>query len=190
LEVPQKDSDWVDIRASLEGDDSAFENIVARYQAQIFSQMWRFTHDPDVQQELVQETFIEVYRSLRRFKGKAPLLHWIRKIATRVGYRYWKYETRKRQVSAEIDQQQLSEWPAPEEQEPSEAAEHLHLLLAQLPAKDRLVLTLMYFEGLSTSEIAEQTGWNENRVRVRAHRARKKLKSLLEQAGFGRQTHG
>lgn len=186
MEAARTEPDWVDIRTSLDGDDTAYARIVERYQAQIFSQMWRFSRDPDVQQELVQEVFIEVYKSLKRFKGEAPFLHWIRRIATRVGYRYWKYEARRKRLSEALEREPLFGAHAPEEQEPSEAAESLHRLLARLRPRDRLVLTLMYFEDLSTREIAERIGWNENLVRVRAHRARQRLKKLLEQAGFGR----
>lgn len=178
--------DWSDIEASLAGDDTAYARIVDRYQGQVFRQMWRFSRDPDVQQELVQEVFIEVYRSLRRFKGEAPLLHWIRRIATRVGYRYWKYEARKKRFSEALAGEPFSGAHPPEDQEPSEAGEYLHRLLAGLRPKDRLVLSLMYFEDLSAREIAERVGWSENLVRVRAHRARQKLKKLLEGAGFGR----
>jgi RNA polymerase sigma-70 factor (ECF subfamily) len=186
VEAARTESDWVDIRASLDGDDAAYAQIVERYQPQIFKQMWRFSRDPDVQQELVQEVFIEVYKSLKRFKGEAPLLHWIRRIATRVGYRYWKYEARRKQLREALEREPLPGAHAPEVQEPSEAAESLHRFLARLRPKDRLVLTLMYFEDLSTRQIAERVGWNENLVRVRAHRARQRLKKLLEQAGFGR----
>lgn len=185
MEAARTEQDWVDIKASLDGDDAAYAKIVERYQAQIFKQMWRFTRDPDVQQELVQEAFIEVYKSLKKFRREAPFLHWIRRIATRVGYRYWKYEARRKRLSEAMEQQSFLGLHAPEEGEPSEAAEYLHRLLARLRPKDRLVLSLMYFEDLSTREIAEQMGWSENLVRVRAHRARQKLKKLLEQAGFG-----
>ncbi len=186
MEADRTEQDWVDVRASLDGDDAAYARIVERYQTQIFSQMWRFSRDPDIQQELVQEVFIEAFKSLKRFRGEAPFLHWIRRIATRVGYRYWKYESRRRRLSEAMEQQPLLGARTPEEQEPSEAAECLHRLLARLRPKDRLVLSLMYFEDMSTREIAERIGWNENLVRVRAHRARQKLRKLLEQAGFGR----
>ena len=186
MEVDCTDSDHDDILASIKGDEDAYANLVVRYQAKVFNQMWRFTRDPNVLEELVQEVFIEVYRSLKSFKGKAPFLHWIRRIATRVGYRYWKHEARSRRLREEIERQ--SDWKrySTENPEPSEAAEYLHNLLAQLPIKERLVLSLIYFEECNNREIAERTGWSEGLVRVRAHRARQRLKKLLENAGFGR----
>jgi RNA polymerase sigma-70 factor (ECF subfamily) len=64
--------------------------------------------------------------------------------------------------------------------EPAEAAELLHKLLAQLPPADRLVLTLMYFEEASIEEIARRSGWNKAMVKMRAYRARGRLRRIIE----------
>ena len=186
MEISGEERDWPDIQASLEGDEAAYARLVERYQDRIFNQMWRFTRDPDIQEELVQEVFIDVYKSLRTFRGKAPFLHWIRRIATRVGYRHWKREARRRRVEEAVESRLVDAAPSPEEESPSEAAERLHEILGRLRPKERLILTLIYFEECDTTEIAERTGWNANLVRVGAHRARRKLKRLLEREGFRR----
>ena len=49
-----------------------------------------FSRQPAVAEEMVQDVFVEAYLSLRGFRGSAPFAHWLQKIATRVGYRYWK----------------------------------------------------------------------------------------------------
>ena len=159
LETPVTDTDRRDIAASLGGDGDAFARLVARYQAEVFKQMWRFSRDPGVHDELVQQVFVEVYRSLRGYRERAPFLHWLRRIATRVGYRYWKQEARDRRLQAAVKFEADVSRP-PEEQDPSEAAELLHTFLAQLKPKDRLVLSLMYFEGCDGQEIAKRTGWS------------------------------
>ena len=140
--------------------------------------------------ELVQDVFVEAYLSLGSFRGKAPFLHWLRRIATRVGYRHWKRRKRERERFADASRQHLGALVVCEDPTPAEAAEHVHKLLEQLPAKDRLVLSLQYFEECDTSEIAERTGWSRTLVKVRAHRARRKLRNLLEEAGIGRSSHG
>ena len=56
----------------------------------------------------------------------------------------------------------------------------LHELLAKLPPRDRLVLTLLYLEGLSVAQAAQRAGWSKAMVKVQAFRARKKLRALLE----------
>lgn len=187
--VEAKDArrDWAAIQASLNGDETAYAALVRRYEQVIGAQMWRFTRDRAVQEELVQEVFVEAYTSLHGFKGQAPFEHWLRRIATRVGYRHWKHRDRDRERREALHFEAASDRAA-HPVEPSEAAEFLYTLLEQLPAQDRLILTLHYFEELDTEEIARRMGWSRSLVKVRAFRARKKLKSLLEAAGYGRET--
>ncbi|MBN2309342.1 MAG: sigma-70 family RNA polymerase sigma factor, partial [Candidatus Hydrogenedentes bacterium] len=117
----------------------------------------------------------------------APFLHWIRRIATRVGYRYWRQKARRQDLQDAVESHYRTGLVSPEDQTPSEAAESLFHLLEQLDPKDRLVLTLFYFEQCDTREIAERVGWSHTLVRVRMHRARQRLRTLLEQAGLGRE---
>jgi len=140
--------------------------------------MWRFSRNPAVCEELVQEVFVEAYFSLKSYRGRAPFLHWLRKIGTRVGYRFWKEQEKAKALLplADFDIEKKDT----DTVDSSEAAELLYSLLARLPQADRLVLTLMYFEQYSTSEIAAQMGWNRAMVKMRAFRARKKLKIIAE----------
>ena len=177
------DPDRADIDACLRGESSAYARIVRRYEQEIARQLWRFTKDRDELEELTQDVFVEAYRSLRSYRSDAPLLHWLRRIATRIGYRHWKRRERERVSHEQAD---IDGFPAPEELAPSEAAEYLFRVFKLLPPDDRLVLTLHYFEGCDTSEIAARMGWSRAQVKVRAFRARRRLKVLMEQAGYGR----
>jgi RNA polymerase sigma-70 factor (ECF subfamily) len=178
-------SDRRDIDASLLGSATAFRRLMERYNSGVHGQMWRFSRDPLVVDELVQDVFVEVYQSLKTFRGDAPFVHWLRRIATRVGYRYWKQQARRRRIDESLHVQPDAVRP-PEAMAPSEAAEQLHGILEQLAPKDRLVLTLMYFEECDSQEIAARMGWSATLVRVRAHRARQKLRALLKEAGYER----
>ncbi len=179
-------TDGCDIEASLSGDGRAYERLVKRYEARIAAQMWRFTRDERELEELVQDVFVEAYTSLGGYRARAPFLHWLQKIATRVGYRHWRRQARERSTRADLSELDLDTLRADDESEPSEAAQVLHQLLGRLPPSDRLVLTLMYFDECDTREIAERTGWSRSLVKVRAHRARRKLGALLEEVGIGR----
>ena len=124
--------------------------------------------------------------SLKGFRGRAPFLHWLRRVATRVGFRYWKSRARREVREAALKETSLDLTAAPETLTPVEAADTLYRLLGKLPPADRLVLTLFYLEQCDLNEISARAGWNRTLVKVRLHRARKKLKSLLEEAGMGR----
>ena len=181
---PVDAEDAQDIYRSLNGDGNAYARLIKRYQSVITSQMWRYSRDPREVEELVQEVFVEVYNSLKNYKAKAPFQHWIRRIATRAGYRYWKVKSREQDRRKRLERE-YSTLQVPNIEKPTEAAEYTFKLLEQLPAPDRMVLTLLYFEGCNTQDIAERMGWTRSLVKVRAFRARKKLRTMLEEAGYG-----
>ena len=175
--------DWLDVAASVKGDQDAYERLVRRYEKQITGLLWRFTRDPVQCEELVQQVFVEAFFSLKTYRGDAPLLHWLRRIATRTGYRFWREKAREPQEIPLPDFEIMEQIEAAEEEEridPAEAAALLHTLLARLSAPDRLVLTLLYFERCGTQEIAEQMGWSRAKVKTQALRARRKMKEIAE----------
>ncbi|MCE9548660.1 MAG: RNA polymerase sigma factor [Planctomycetia bacterium] len=190
LSVDVADQD--DIAATLAGDGAAYARLVQRYQPRVAATMWRFTRDRQAYEELVHEVFVEAYLNLANYRGESPLVNWLLAIATRVGYRHWK-ERARRQKRGE---QSLSDLDVPAGNaataryadsaehvaslEQVEAAEQVHRQLAQLPPRDRLVLTLIYLEQCSVEEAARRIGWTRTMTKVQAFRARGKLRKLLE----------
>jgi len=187
LQSDAHDTDWHDIEGSLHGDEVAYARLVRRYEPAIVQQMAHYTKDRGVLRELVQEVFVEAYRGLPRYRPEAPLLHWLRRIASRVGYRYWKVQRRERERTVPLEEwhERIVARP-PEIEEPLEAAEMLYDLLERLQPKDRAVLTLMYFEECDVRMIAERMGWSLTLVKVRAFRARQRLRTMLQEAGYRR----
>ena len=179
-------AEFEDVRQSRQGDSDAYRRLIERHQEQVGGILWRFSRDRMVHEELVQDVFVEAYMSLRSYRGKAPFHHWLSRIATRVGYRYWKQTARRR----ETENFTIEEWDqvpdgSAEQMDPSEAASLVHHLLAQLRPRDRLVLTLRYLEGCDVAETARRTGWTRGMVKVQAVRAKKKLEKLVAKAGKG-----
>ena len=169
-----------DIQKSQNGDADAFRRLVERHQEHVSRLIWRFTRDKNSHQELVQETFVEAYLSLHSYKTKAPFEHWLSRIATRVGYRYWKRLKRHSHLSLQDhDWRQIAQ-KQPESITPDAAAQLIHQCLAELPPRDRLVLTLRYLEQCNVEETARRTGWSQSLVKVQTYRAKQKLKKLLE----------
>ena len=171
-----------DIRRSQQGDSDAFRRLIEQHQPHVGKLLWRFTRDKDCHEELVQETFVQAYFSLKTYKAQAPFEHWLTRIATRVGYRFWKQKSRhQHQPLLENEWDNLAETEECETT-PDEAAELIHHLLGQLPPRDRLVLTLRYLEQCDIAETAKRTGWSLPMVKVQTHRAKQKLKKLAEKA--------
>jgi len=175
-------SEIEDVRQSRQGDSDAYRRLVERHQDHVAGIMWRFSRDLRVHEELVQDVFVEAYMSLAGYRRKAPFAHWLARIATRVGYRYWKKKARRREMQVFTLEQwdRLPDEP-PDNMDPSQAATLVHRLLAQLRPRDRLVLTLRYLEGCDVAETAHRTGWTKSMVKVQTLRARKRLENLLAQ---------
>lgn len=177
LPEPVTQDDLRDIAAARGGDGDAYARLIERYERAIHVQMHRFSRDPAVCRELVQDVFVEAYLSLHTFRGQAPFLHWLRRVATRTGYRHWTREAKSRRIQTVLEREVA---PDSSQQTPSDAAALLFEILAELPVKDRLVLTLFYYDSRSAQEIAAHTGWSETLVRVRLHRSRHRLRKLIE----------
>ncbi|MBN1901346.1 RNA polymerase sigma factor [Candidatus Sumerlaeota bacterium] len=178
------EEDLRDIQKVLGGKTENFKQLIERHQSMVSSMMRRFTRNPELHEELVQDVFVEVYFSLSSYKAKAPFSHWLARIATRAGYRFWK----KRDREARIETVPLLETDRPlyhpaTKMNPADAAETLHDLLNLLPPRDRLIITLRFVDDRSVEETARMTGWSEIMVKVQTWRAKSKLKKILLQKG-------
>ncbi len=177
-----QEEDARDVAATRAGDGEAYSRLVRRYQPEVAIQMRRFSRDRLVCEELVHDVFVEAYLSLHNYRGSAPWLHWLRKIAVRVGYRFWTRREMNRnvvQISDEDWQRLRGAVSAPGSAQ--EAADLVAALLERLPPSDRLVLTLLYLDECSMAEAAARAGWTITGAKLRAFRARNKLKHLIEQ---------
>ena len=161
------------IQATLAGDDGAFATLVGRYRHRIFGIAGRFTRNDHELDDVCQEIFIKVYRRLSSYRADAPFEHWLSRIAVRACYDL----LRRRRLDEPLVDIDIA---IEDNIAPARAKELLDWALARLPAADRLVITLLELEEQPVCVIAELTGWSESNVKVRAFRARQRLKSILE----------
>lgn len=180
------------VQEVLEGNVDAFEALVHRHQDHVTRIVGNHVPYQRVG-EVVQAAFINAYRSLKTFRGEKPFRHWLSKISVRCCYDFWRDEYRNRETpvstlgSESWDlMERLTADQAHEEYmqqcRQEEAVKLLDWALAQLSPEDRMVVTLTALEEKSVAEAAQLLGWSNVNVKVRAHRARKKLKKILNQA--------
>lgn len=161
------------IRASLGGDSGAFSELVRIHQHRVFRLVGRFFRRREDVEDLAQETFLTAWRKLHTYGARAPFEHWLTRVCLNCCY-------------ARLRRPGPGEDPLPEEGAGDGATPNpdvaldLEASLRALRPEDRFLLLLMYGEGWTTAEIAERTGWSRVNVKVRAHRARRKLQGLLE----------
>jgi len=162
-----------------------FAEVVRRHQSRVFAILHRYERDIHRVEDLAQETFVKAWRALEQFDGRAPFEHWLSRIAVRVALDHLRREKRRRN---EIGLPELGEdaldWLRGDDGNSElggrEAAEILDLALRELAPADRVVITMQEIEGRSVKEISEAMGTSGVAVRVRAMRARMKLKKVLE----------
>jgi len=169
------------IKDALAGDDGAFVQLVRRYKRKVFALAARFSRDADELEDICQDIFIKVYENLGKFRNEAPFEHWLARISTRTCYDALRKRKKENILVAwESIHYEIADCSSGEAEAVQQARELLERGLVRLQPAERLVITLLELEEKSVREIAGMTGWSEANVKVRAFRARQKLRRLLE----------
>lgn len=166
---------------------AAFEELMRRYGPRVFSTIRRYARRESEVADLAQEVWIKAFQKLSSFRGQAPFEHWLMRLTVRTCYDALRAHQRNREATftdlTEAEHEWLlglSQGTELDDQQHVQAARQLvDRLLEQLPPADRLVLTLLELEDRSVREVAELTGWSVATVKVRAFRARARMRRLL-----------
>ena len=165
-----------------DGATDDFAGIVQRHQSRIFAILSRYERDAQLVEDLAQDVFVKAWRALHQYDGRAPFQHWLSRIAVRVAIDHMRAR-RGREVRFSDLGEEAIEWlqdPDPKSAPgPADAREILELAMRGLSPEDRLVLTMLEIEEYSVKEICARTGWSSVAVRVRAFRARARLRDAL-----------
>ena len=168
------------ISSTLHGSEEAFAQLVARHRTRVLQTAARFARHQHEMDDLAQEIFLRMYKRLRQFRGEAPFTHWLARLTTTTCYDFLRRERRTReQVPLDLITWEVAD-AAPEAAARVLAARELlaHLMRQLLP-EEQLILTLCELEERPLTEVAQLTGWSLANVKVRAFRARARLKTLL-----------
>jgi RNA polymerase sigma-70 factor (ECF subfamily) len=140
------------------------------------------------EEDLVQTVFMKLFAKLDQFSGRVPLEHWVSRIAVntclnQISTERVRPELRWADLSEAEERVLQSLASTTDDLEPSHnlaSRELVDKLLERLSPADRLVITLMHLEGRTVEEVRKITGWNASLIKVRAFRARRKMKKYLE----------
>ena len=167
------------------GATDEFGILVRRHQQRVFGILHHYERDAQRLEDLAQETFLKAWRALEQFDGRAPFEHWISRIAVRTALDHLRREKRRKNEVAlpDLGEDVLDWLRSPDDKSELDsraAAEFLERAMQQLSPGDRVVITLQELQGCSVKEIAAAMGVSSIAVRVRAVRARAKLKQVVE----------
>ena len=186
-----QETDWDEagcVARVRQGDEEAARELMQRLHPLVMklvrSHLPRLTSEED----LVQMVFAKVFSKLDQFSGTVPLPHWVSRVAVntclnQLDHERVRPEVRWADLSADEEAvlQNLARTDADLPSSQAGAARELvGRLLAGLGAEDRLVVTLLHLEERSVEEVSALTGWNRTLVKVRAFRARQRMKRALK----------
>lgn len=177
-----------------QGDEGAYELLVRRYGAQLLAVARRLLRNEEDARDAVQETFISAFRALPRFRADAKLSTWLHRIVTNAALMRLRSASRRPEVSLEpllpiFDEEGQHAEPvesltitAETALQSKETRALVRACIEQLPTQYRAVVILRDLEELDTAETAAILGITENAVKIRLHRARQALMTLLHKA--------
>lgn len=179
-----KPDDQYYIEAVRKGDVSAFSFLVERYQSMVYSLALKLLKNAEDAEEMAQDTFIKAFQKLEMYEGKSKFSTWLYSIT----YNACISELRKRRIHfSSLEEQRFSDQDEMKmhdyfsETKKEDQEKYLNLALGKLPEDDQVLVTLYYYESQSMEEISIITGLTVSNIKVKIHRARKKMYELLHQ---------
>jgi RNA polymerase sigma-70 factor (ECF subfamily) len=176
-----------DIAAWRRGrDESAARRLIAALYPQVIAIIRRRLPRRVAEEDLAQEVFARFFERLGDYDGRAPLSHWVARMTLNLCIDHLRAEKRRPELRwADLTETEAdaltatlagADKPAPDALSASQLAAKL---LDALGPEDRLVVTMLDLEGRSVAEVGEATGWREGAIRIRAFRARRRLRKEL-----------
>lgn len=165
------------VELARQGREDAFDLLVHRHAQDVHVLCRRMTGDAAAAEDLVQEAFLNAWRALESFDGRAGFRTWLTRIAVNacLSWRRARARSRHHQEQALAGRADVVDAEAPG----SDLAARLEVLITALPPRQRIVLSLRVFQGRSFGEIAEAIGSSEAACRVLLCEARRKLREQL-----------
>jgi RNA polymerase sigma-70 factor (ECF subfamily) len=172
------------VRLAQSGEEAAFEELIRRHQQRVFGLVSGILRRREDVEDVVQQVFLKVFVSLKRFDQRAAFSTWLYKISVNECWDYLrKKKVRPLVYEADLSEEQVSrldgvvsaEQPPASSSDRAEARDLLERMMEKLPEQDRELLVLKEVEGFSVQELAEILDLNVNTVKVRLFRARARL---------------
>ncbi len=177
------------IKKALHGDIDAFEDIVYKYEKMIYSVAFRMFNDKQDAEDLTQEVFIKLFKSLKSISKKNNLKSWLYTVAYNASIDEIRRRKGKNQISSDDNAESFintirSDKPGPEEEAINkEKTRILENAIACLGEKHKSLIILRDIDGLSYNEISEITNQSLGTIKSGISRARKNLREILEKSG-------
>ena len=175
------------------GDEAAFVDLIRKFGSRLLAVARRFVRNDEDAQDIVQSAYLSAFRALDQFEGNCQLSTWLHRIV--VNTALMKLRSKRRKPEESIEEllpafqedghhvEQFADWTMPADQliERNETRAFVRACIDRLPENYRTVLLLRDIEERSTQDVADALSMTATAVKVRLHRARQALSTLLRQ---------
>ncbi|SLK01796.1 RNA polymerase sigma-70 factor, ECF subfamily [Salegentibacter salarius] len=181
--IPLKTSEDLLIKRLQEKKTSseAFKELVSLYKERLYWHIRNMVKDHEDTHDVLQNTFIKVFKNIHNFKGESKLFSWMYRIATNEAISFLNKRAKRNQISSEDLQQQLiANLESDVYFEGDEIQLKLQKAIASLPAKQQQVFNMKYFQELKYREMSEILETSEGALKASYHHAAKKIEEYLK----------
>lgn len=175
------ESSLVDQLKAPETREAAFSTLMSTYKERLYWHIRKMVYSHDDADDVLQNTFIKVYRSIENFKGESKLYTWMYRIATNEAITFINKKARRMEISnEEVQQLAVANLAADPYFEGNEIQLKLQEAIAKLPQKQQLVFNMKYFDDMKYDDMSEILGTSVGALKSSYHIAVKKITAELK----------
>ena len=162
--------------------EKGFKILMLKYQERLYWHVRRMVFEHEDANDVIQNTFIKVYRSIQKFEGKSKLYTWLYRIATNEAITFLNKKKRKSTSSIDDEDHNLgNQLKADDYFDGDEIQLRLQKALALLPDKQRIVFNMRYYDDMSYKDISEALGTSVGALKASYHHAVKKIENYFRE---------
>ena len=166
--------------------EKGFRILMETYQERLYWHIRKIVYEHEDANDVIQNTFIKVYRSIEKFEGKSKLYTWLYRIATNESITFLNKKKKKATSSMDDEETNLSNrLKADEYFDGDEIQLQLQLALEELPEKQKMVFNMRYFDEMSYADMSEILETSVGALKASYHHAAKKIESYLRKVAEG-----
>lgn len=176
----QDEKDFIKELLDPKTQNKAFQSLLSSYQKPLYNHIRNIVLNHDDAADVLQNTFVKIFRSLKDFKGESKLFSWMYRIATNEAITFLNAKAKRNgMTSSDFQEKQIENLRADSYFEGDEIQLKLQKAIAILPEKQQLVFKMRYFEELKYEELSEILGTSVGALKASYHHAVKKIEEYM-----------